>query len=193
MKKITLRALFMLIIGSGILMQTGCIGSFTLTNKVYDFNKNVGNKFINEVVFLALVIVPVYEITFFVDAVVLNLIEFWTNSNPLGMNEGDIQEKIVKIQSEEYKLTATKNQLVVTNLTSESQDNSFTLNYNDYEESWTMNYANQTYNVLDINSAEELVTVYNADNSTSTFNFSDFSMEQVFAIAQKNQQTLALQ
>lgn len=193
MKKITLRALFMLIIGSGILMQTGCIGSFTLTNKVYDFNKNVGNKFINEVVFLALVIVPVYEITFFVDAVVLNLIEFWTNSNPLGMNEGDIQEKIVKIQSEEYKLTATKNQLVVTNLTSESQDNSFTLNYNDYEESWTMNYANQTYNVLDINSAEELVTVYNADNSTSTFNFSDFSMEQVFAIAQKNQQTIALQ
>jgi hypothetical protein len=145
-------------------------------------------------VFLALVIVfPVYEIAIFADAVIFNLIEFWTNSNPLGMNEGDIQEKIVKIQSEEYKLTATKNQLVVTNLTSESQDNSFTLNYNDYEESWTMNYANQTYNVLDINSAEELVTVYNADNSTSTFNFSDFSMEQVFAIAQKNQQTLALQ
>ncbi len=193
MKKITLRALFMLIIGSGILMQTGCIGSFTLTNKVYDFNKNIGDRFINEVVFLALVIVPVYKIAIFADAVIFNLIEFWTNSNPLGMNEGDIQEKIVKIKGEEYKLTATKNQLAVTNLTSDSQDNSFTLNYNNHEESWTMNYANQTYNILDINSAEELVTVYNADNSTSTFNFSDFSMEQVFAIAQENQQTITLQ
>ena len=193
MKKFTIKALFMLIIGGGILMQTGCFGSFALTKKVYEFNQNVGDKYINEVVFLAFLIVPVYEFTVFVDAFILNFVEFWTDSNPLGMNEGDVQEKIVKIKDAEYKLTATKNQVTVTNLSSETQNNSFTLNYNSSEELWTMNYANQTYNLIDINSAEGIVTVYNADNSTRTYNSSDFSMEHVFAIAHKAQQTIAVQ
>lgn len=64
-------------------MLTGCIGQFALTSTVYDWNKSVGNKWLAEGVFLVLNILPVYGITFFVDGIVINSIEFWTGSNPL--------------------------------------------------------------------------------------------------------------
>ena len=59
-------------------MMSSCIGSFQLTNKVKDWNESLGDKFINEVVFLAFHIVPVYEICMFADGVVFNSVEFWT-------------------------------------------------------------------------------------------------------------------
>ena len=66
---------------SATILLTSCIGSFGLTNKVLDWNKSVGDKFVNELVFIALHIVPVYEISIFIDVVVLNSIEFWTGDN----------------------------------------------------------------------------------------------------------------
>ena len=60
------------------LILSSCIGSFQLTNKVKDWNDNIGDKWINEVVFLAFHIVPVYEVCMFADAVVFNSVEFWT-------------------------------------------------------------------------------------------------------------------
>ena len=36
-----------------LLMQTGCFGRFNVTMKAYDFIKVVGNKFNQELVFLA--------------------------------------------------------------------------------------------------------------------------------------------
>ena len=59
-------------------MLSSCIGSFQLTNKVKDWNEGLGDKFINEVVFLAFHIVPVYQICMFADGVVFNSVEFWT-------------------------------------------------------------------------------------------------------------------
>ena len=59
-------------------MLSSCIGSFTLTNKVKDWNDSLGDKWINEVVFLAFHFVPVYEACIFADAVVFNSVEFWT-------------------------------------------------------------------------------------------------------------------
>ena len=59
-------------------MMSSCIGSFQLTNKVKDWNESLGDKFINEVVFLAFHIVPVYEICMFADGIVFNSVEFWT-------------------------------------------------------------------------------------------------------------------
>ena len=40
-----------------------CIGSFSLTNKVLSWNNQVGSKFVNELVFFAFWILPVYEVT----------------------------------------------------------------------------------------------------------------------------------
>lgn len=65
------------------LTSVGCYGSFTLTKKVYNWNGSLGNKWVTEAVFLACYIVPVYGFAGFVDAVILNSLEFWTGSNPM--------------------------------------------------------------------------------------------------------------
>lgn len=61
----------------------GCFGKFNLVRKVYKFNGTVGNKWVNELVFLVFNIVPVYGVAGFIDAVVLNSIEFWSGKNPV--------------------------------------------------------------------------------------------------------------
>lgn len=43
------------------------------------------------IIFLVFCAIRVYSFAVFVDAVILNLIEFWTGSNPISMNEGDIE------------------------------------------------------------------------------------------------------
>lgn len=75
MKK-TLKNLTLLFCSALIL--SSCIGSFQLTTKVKNWNDNIGDKWINEVVFLAFYILPVYEVCMFADAVVFNSVEFWT-------------------------------------------------------------------------------------------------------------------
>jgi len=64
------------------LVTTGCFGRFELTRKVYKFNKEVSDKWVQELVFLVFAFVPVYAIATFVDAIVVNSIEFWTGKNP---------------------------------------------------------------------------------------------------------------
>jgi len=67
-----------------ITTQSGCFGSFGLTKKIYQFNDGVSDSMVvKEVVFLALIILPVYELAALGDAVIFNLIEFLTGSNPL--------------------------------------------------------------------------------------------------------------
>ena len=68
---------------SGSLLFSSCIGSFGLWNKLKDWNQGLGNKFVNEIVFLAFHIVPVYQVAYLADIIVLNSIEFWSGSNPV--------------------------------------------------------------------------------------------------------------
>ena len=60
MKKKTITVAVALCLSAAMLMPS-CIGSFALTNKVLDWNRQVGNKFVNELVFFAFWILPVYE------------------------------------------------------------------------------------------------------------------------------------
>lgn len=62
---------------------TSCIGSFALTHKVLNWNKQIDSKFVNELVFLAFWILPVYEVTSIADLLVINSIEFWSGRNPM--------------------------------------------------------------------------------------------------------------
>lgn len=82
MKKKGLTLLVATTLASSVLFSS-CIGSFGLTNKLLDWNRNIDNKFVNELVFLAFWIVPVYEISALADVLVLNSIEFWTGSSPV--------------------------------------------------------------------------------------------------------------
>ncbi len=77
-------------------MLSGCFGSFGLTRKLWNWNKNIGGKAGQELAYLALIILPVYSITTFVDFFFINTIEFWTDENPMDskvLEKGD--EKVV--------------------------------------------------------------------------------------------------
>lgn len=62
---------------------TSCMGSMALTKQVYSWNEQIGNKFVNEVVFFCFWILPVYEVCGAADLLVLNSIEFWSGNNPM--------------------------------------------------------------------------------------------------------------
>ena len=82
MKRTSTRWIISLILAVMISTIGGCYGSFTLVKKVHKFNGTLGDKFVNELGFLVMNIVPVYGVAAFVDAVVLNSIELWTGRNP---------------------------------------------------------------------------------------------------------------
>ncbi len=57
----------------------GCYGGFPLTKAIYKYNGEVSeNKFVKTLVFWLFLIFPVYGIGTFVDAIVFNLVEFWS-------------------------------------------------------------------------------------------------------------------
>lgn len=101
------------------IMFSSCIGSFPLWHKLLKWNGTVGDKFTNELVFVALHIVPVYEIAGLVDALVLNSVEFWTGSNAIAQagktrkvigNDG--KEYTVKYLKDGYKIIKPNGEVV---------------------------------------------------------------------------------
>ncbi len=69
-------------------LLSGCFGNFALTKKVYQWNDTASdNKFVEQVLFWGMCFIPVYSVAGFIDACFLNLIEFWTDTNPLAYNE----------------------------------------------------------------------------------------------------------
>ena len=92
----------------GALTLPSCIGSFTLTNKLLSWNQQIGNKFVNELVFFAFWILPVYEVSGLADIIVLNSIEFWSGSNPVAKGtkviNGNDGKYLVKCDGKGYTI-----------------------------------------------------------------------------------------
>lgn len=101
----------------GSLTLPSCIGSFQLSNNLLSWNKQVGNKFVNELVFFAFCILPVYEISFIADVIVLNSIEFWSGANPIAKGSKVIQGKdgkyLVKCDGKGYTIKSENDGSVV--------------------------------------------------------------------------------
>ena len=77
MKKFNLK-LAATVMVCGAFLFSSCIGSFALHGKLLSWNQGVSNKFVNELVFLAFNIIPVYGVCYLADALVINSIEFWS-------------------------------------------------------------------------------------------------------------------
>ena len=73
-----------LLMGIPALTATGCVGSFSLLRHFSTWNLQIHeSKWVNWLIFLAFVIIPVYEIIVIVDVFVINSIEFWTEEDPI--------------------------------------------------------------------------------------------------------------
>jgi hypothetical protein len=84
MRRQLIAALVAVSLSFGTLAGTGCYGSFQMTQSLHDWNgRATDSKFVNWLLFVGLVIVPVYELSLLVDGFVFNSIEFWTGQNPV--------------------------------------------------------------------------------------------------------------
>lgn len=94
MYKHFVRFVAMLLMGSMLLAMSGCFASFNLTRKIYKFNQGLGDKWLNEIAFLVMTIIPVYGVGVTVDVLVLNSIEFWGGTNPVSASN---DQKVIPI------------------------------------------------------------------------------------------------
>ncbi len=63
--------------------MAGCYGTFPASKVVYDVNGKITNdRTVHQVVFWAFLIVPVYYVAGIADALVFNLVEYWSGPNP---------------------------------------------------------------------------------------------------------------
>lgn len=122
------------------MLNTSCIGSFQLTNKMLNWNRQIGNKFVNELVFFAFWFVPVYEVSALADLVVLNSIEFWSGENPVAQGrsviEGNDGRYFVDSDSEGYTITSENDGSVVR------------LDFDKDEQTWSVNAGGEKHTIL---------------------------------------------
>lgn len=115
----------------GSMLTSSCIGKFALTNRVLAWNNQVGNKFLNELVFVAFWVLPVYEVTGLADLLVLNSIEFWSGSNPMAKGtkiiDGQDGRYLVKCDGKGYTIE------------SENDGTTVRLDFNEDTSSWYVN------------------------------------------------------
>ena len=113
-----MKKLFLALALTGVMIsQTGCFGEFGLTRKVYDFNQGVGGKFVNQLVFWAFCVIPVYEVAGVLDVLIFNTIEFWTGSNPVAMAPGETEVQYATVDGHQFRMTAQQNYFSVEELT----------------------------------------------------------------------------
>lgn len=127
---------------------TSCIGSFTLTNKLLTWNQHISNKFVNELVFFAFWILPVYEVSGLADLIVLNSIEFWSGSNPVAKGtkviEGSDGRYLVNCDGKGYTIKS-ENDGSVTRLDFHADDNSWSVKLPDGSDQTIFTYVDDTH------------------------------------------------
>jgi hypothetical protein len=80
-----------IVVGLGLVFLTtagtGCFGRFRAMNAVYDFNKSASsNTIVRSLLMWAMIIIPVYGVTFLVDVIVLNTLDFF-NGGGVAQNQ----------------------------------------------------------------------------------------------------------
>ncbi len=75
-------------------VTSACYGPFNLTRNVYHWNSGikgsgeVNEKWMKEIVFFGMIVIPVYMFSALLDAFIFNSIQFWTGDNPIKVSKG---------------------------------------------------------------------------------------------------------
>ena len=170
---------FVAVLLSASLLLSSCIGSFGLTNKVKDWNEGLGNKFVSELVFIGMHIIPVYPLTIFADAVVLNSIEFWTGSSALAKENGT---KIVKNQKgENVAITSCADGYIISNGNEELK-----LQFNEGDSSWNLAYNGEVTKLLTIDAANNSAELYMLNGETMNVELNEEGMDVARRVISEN-------
>lgn len=131
---------------SGCILFSSCIGSFGLWNGLKSWNEKVSDKFVNEVIFFAFHIVPVYEIAYLADILVLNSIEFWSGSNPTTASIGEVRS--VKGENGEYLVKTNEDGYTISKV---GEEKSVDLVYNQEDSTWNAVQDGQCFELVRLN------------------------------------------
>ena len=171
MKKTYLTTAIVLALASSTLFSS-CIGKFALTNKVLAWNKQIGNKFVNALVFVGFHILPVYELSFLADVLVINSIEFWSGDNPVTAST-----KVIDGKDAKYLVKCDKSGYTITNLTDKSVAR---LDFDKSDNSWSINANGKSTKFMQFVD-DSHVKMITPDGSFTTV---ELSQEGVFAYEQ---------
>lgn len=119
---------------------TSCMGSMALTKQVYSWNEQIGNKFVNELVFFCFWILPVYEVCGAADLIVLNSIEFWSGSNPMTAST-----KAVQTEEGRYLICCDGKGYDVK---CEETGRAYRLNFSQETQTWSINVEDNEFPLL---------------------------------------------
>ncbi len=144
-----------------MLGQSSCIGSFALTNKLLAWNRQVDNKFVNELVFFAFWILPVYEVSALADLLVINSIEFWSGNNPVTASSRTIQGQdgqkyLVECDGKGYTITGESDKSVV-RLDFDAESRSWDCTVNEGETYRLMTFVDDTHVSMPLPGGENVV------------------------------------
>lgn len=180
--KIIKKSAMALALGSLVITQTGCFGTFALTRKAYDFHDGLtDSKFLKSLLFW----IPggiVYGLVGFVDVVVLNLIEFWSGTNPLSMNEGDHEMQFLTVKGERFQVEATKDTFTTTQLSGEEVGEVRIMKFDRCDNTWkyTDSEVSDMAVMTFVNGDADAIRVY-TDNGAMDLSYAEMADASVLA------------
>ena len=116
-----------------------------------DWNRIIDSKFVNELVFIAFWIVPVYEISALADILVLNSIEFWSGSNPVA-DTGTV--KTIETKDGTYAIETKKDGY---HIQKEGEEKAVDLVFNETDKSWSVEADGESTKLLKFTGDDEVV------------------------------------
>jgi hypothetical protein len=165
-------------------LTTGCFGSFQLTKNFYGWHDStIDNKFLKSLLFWFPFSI-VYSATAFVDVVVFNLIEFWSGSNPLSMNEGDTETEFKTYAGIDYRIDAIKNQFKVTQLNGDECGKVTFVRFDAETKTWFYETENSSIALMNFDKVgeTEYVNVFNAAGEGVRFSMDEnYSQAEIAA------------
>lgn len=169
MKKGLTKLTAIVLLAATSVMMSGCYGSFSLVSRLHDWNGNVSQKkFVNELIFFGLCIIPAYEIACLGDALIFNSIEFWGGNNPIAMNEGEVEETDVLHEGQMYKIIKSRNNLTVAEATGDARVD---FRYFPKEKAWYMMEGENKVKVVEMK--DNAVFTYLPNDKTLVFDQSN--------------------
>ncbi|MBS0149905.1 MAG: DUF3332 family protein [Nitrospira sp.] len=104
MSRLRQRTIAAMVLLSVMAMSTACYGPFNLTKNVYRWNSNVkgsgqvNDKWMKEIVFFGMLIVPAYMFSALLDTFIFNSMHFWTGDSPVKESDlGSDGSKVVTL------------------------------------------------------------------------------------------------
>lgn len=172
MKKIMLKSAVVAL--AGTMLFTSCIGSFSLFNKLAEWNTQAtGNKYINAII--GVVISPAYSIALFADWLVLNSVEFWTGEQLLA--EVGKTQPVVGRDGDFYLITTIVDGYSISNET--KKQTSF-LKFDKENSVWSYEADGQVSKLLRVN-ADNTLTVFLPNGDTMDVTNDAQGLQQVKA------------